>query len=170
DSAYPEDVEEVRKNIRSVNPTARIIDGASPVSVDKPELVLGKKVLVVEDGPTLTHGEMEYGAGFVAAEKYGAAEFANPVPHAVGTIKATFDKYYPGVEETVILPAMGYGDAQIKDLENTINAIDCDSVIIGTPMDLSRIVNIDKPTVKVTYDLQEIGKPDLTEVLKPFTE
>jgi len=170
DSAYPEDVEEVRKNIRKVNPTARIIDGASPVSVDKPELILGKKVLVVEDGPTLTHGEMEYGAGFVAAEKYGAAEFANPVPHAVRTIKGTFDKYYPGVEETVILPAMGYGDEQIKDLEDTINAVDCDAVVIGTPMDLSRIVKINKPTVKVSYDLQEIGKPDLDEVLKPFTK
>ena len=170
DSAYPEDVEEVRKNIRRVNPKARIIDGASPVTVDKPELVLGKKVLVVEDGPTLTHGEMEYGAGYVAAEKYGAAEFANPVPKAVRTIKATFDKYYPGVEETAILPAMGYGDAQMKDLEETINAIDCDAVIIGTPIDLARVVKIDKPTVKVTYDLQEIGKPDLAEVLKPFTE
>jgi len=169
DSAYPEDVEEVRKNIRRVNPTARIIDGASPVSVDKPELVNGKKVLVVEDGPTLTHGEMEYGAGYVAAEKYGAAEFANPIPAAVGTIRATFDKYYPGVEETAILPAMGYGDAQIKDLEETINAVDCDAVVIGTPIDLSRIIKINKPTVKVTYDLQEIGKPDLGEVLKPFT-
>jgi len=170
DSAYPEDVEEVRKNIRRVNPKARIIDGASPVSVDKPELVNGKVVLVVEDGPTLTHGEMEYGAGFVAAEKYGAAEFANPVPHAVRTIKDTFDKYYPGVEETSILPAMGYGDAQIRDLEETINAVDCDVVVIGTPIDLSRIIKIKKPTVKVTYDLQEIGKPDLAEILKPFTE
>lgn len=170
DSAYPEDVEEVRKNIRKVNPAARIIDGASPVSVDKPELVLGKKVLVVEDGPTLTHGEMEYGAGYVAAEKYGAAEFANPVPQAVRSIKATFDKYYPGVEETAILPAMGYGDAQMKDLEETINSIDCDAVVIGTPIDLSRVVKINKPTVKVNYDLQEIGKPDLAEVLKPFTK
>jgi predicted GTPase len=169
DSAYPEDVEEVRKNIRKVNPNARIIDGASPVSVDKPELVNGKKVLVVEDGPTLTHGEMEYGAGYVAAEKYGAAGFANPVPHAAGTIRDTFNKYYPGVEETLILPAMGYGDAQIRDLEETINAIDCDAVVIGTPIDLSRIIKIKKPTVKVTYDLQEIGKPDLAEVLKPFT-
>jgi len=170
DSAYPEDVEEVRRNIRMVNPRARIIDGASPVSVDKPELINGKRVLVVEDGPTLTHGEMEYGAGFVAAEKYGAAEFANPVPFAVRTIRSTFDKYYPGVEETSILPAMGYGDAQMKDLEETINAIDCDAVVIGTPIDLARVVRIDKPTVKVTYDLQEIGKPDLAEVLKPFTK
>ncbi|PIE52909.1 GTPase [Candidatus Fermentibacteria bacterium] len=170
DSAYPEDVEEVRKNIRKVNSSAKIIDGASPVSVDKPELVRGKKVLVVEDGPTLTHGEMEYGAGYVAAEKYGAAEFANPVPFAVRTIRETFEKYYSGQEETAILPAMGYGDAQMKDLEETINAIDCDVVVIGTPIDLTRVVKIDKPTVKVTYDLQEIGKPDLAEVLKPFTK
>ncbi len=170
DSAYPEDVEEVRRNVRKVNPNVRIIDGASPVSIDKPELVNGKRVLVVEDGPTLTHGEMEYGAGYVAAEKYGASEFANPIPFAVRTIKDTFDKYYPGVEETSILPAMGYGDAQMKDLEETINAIDCDVVVIGTPMDLTRVVKINKPTVKVTYDLQEIGKPDLAEVLKPFTK
>ncbi len=170
DSAYPEDVEEVRKNIRRVNPTARIIDGASPVSVDRPELINGKKVLVVEDGPTLTHGDMEYGAGFVAAEKYGAADFANPVPHAVRTIRDTFDKYYPGVEETSILPAMGYGEAQMKDLEETVNSIDCDAVVVGTPFDLGRVIKIDKPVVKVTYDLQEIGKPDLAEVLKPFTE
>ncbi len=170
DSAYPEDVEEVRKNIRRVNPSARIIDGASPVSVDRPELINGKKVLVVEDGPTLTHGDMEYGAGFVAAEKYGAVEFANPVPNAVRTIRDTFDKYYPGVEETSILPAMGYGEAQMKDLEETINSIDCDAVVVGTPFDLGRVIKIDKPVVKVTYDLQEIGKPDLAEVLKPFTE
>jgi predicted GTPase len=169
DSAYPEDVEEVRKNIRRVNPNARIIDGASPVSVDRPELVNGKRVLVVEDGPTLTHGEMEFGAGFVAADKYGAAEFVNPVPYAVGSIRDTFSKYYPGIEETNILPAMGYGEAQMKDLEETINAVDCDTVVIGTPIDLARVVKINKPTVKVTYDLQEIGKPDLGDVLKPFT-
>jgi len=149
--------------VRSVNPAARIIMGASPVTVDKPELVQGKKVLVVEDGPTLTHGEMKYGAGTVAAKQLGAAEFIDPRPFAVGEIKATFEKY-PNVG--VLLPAMGYSEQQLRDLETTINASGADVVVIGTPMDLRRIVNIKLPAVQVKYDLQEIGSPTLADILR----
>lgn len=149
--------------VRSVNPTARIIMGASPVTVDKPELVQGKKVLVVEDGPTLTHGEMKYGAGTVAAKQLGAAELIDPRPFAVGEIKATFEKY-PNVG--VLLPAMGYSEQQLRDLETTINASGADVVVIGTPMDLRRIVNIKLPAVQVKYDLQEIGSPTLEDILR----
>jgi len=170
DSAYPEDVDEVRGNVRRVNPSARIIEAASPVSVDKPDLITGLRVLVVEDGPTLTHGEMEFGAGYVAAEKYGASEMVNPIPYAVGSIRSTFDKYYPGEDEAAVLPAMGYGDAQMRDLEKTINGTDCDSVVIATPIDLGRVIRISKPSVRVGYDLQEIGLPNIPMVLKPFTE
>lgn len=170
DSAYPEDVDEVRENIRSVNPGALIIDAASPVTVDNPSIITGANVLVVEDGPTLTHGDMEYGAGFVAAEKFGAADYVDPRPFAVGTIIDTYEKYYADREEAYILPAMGYGEDQMKDLQQTINAADCDVVVIATPIDLSRIIKINKPVVKVGYDLQEIGKPDLPEVLSSFIE
>ena len=170
DSAYPEDVDEVRANVRAVNPDALIIDAASPVTVDNPSLITGAKVLVVEDGPTLTHGDMEYGAGFVAAEKFGAADYVDPRPFAVGSIIDTFEKYYADREEAVILPAMGYGEDQMKDLQQTINASDCDAVIIATPIDLTRIIKINKPVVRVGYDLQEIGKPDLPEVLKSFVD
>ena len=170
DSAYPEDVDEVRANIRSVNPDAVIIEAASPVTVDNPSIITGAKVLVVEDGPTLTHGDMEYGAGFVAAEKFGAADYIDPRPFAVGTIIDTYEKYYADREEAYILPAMGYGEDQMKDLQQTINAADCDVVIIATPIDLTRIIKINKPVVKVGYDLQEIGKPDLPEVLRSFIE
>lgn len=170
DSAYPEDVDEVRANIRSVNPDAVIIDAASPVTVDNPSIITGANVLVVEDGPTLTHGDMEYGAGFVAAEKFGASDYVDPRPFAVGTIIDTYEKYYADREEACILPAMGYGEDQMKDLQQTINAADCDVVIIATPIDLSRIIKINKPVVKVGYDLQEIGKPDLPEVLRSFIE
>ena len=148
--------------VRSVNPTAQIIMGASPVTVDKPELVKGKRVLVVEDGPTLTHGEMKYGAGTVAAQQLGAAEFIDPRPFAAGEIKATFEKY-PNVG--VLLPAMGYSDQQLKDLQATINASGADLVVIGTPMDLRRIIDIKLPAVQVKYDLQEIGSPTLADVL-----
>jgi predicted GTPase len=148
--------------VRSVNPTARIIMGASPVSVDDPTAILGKKVLVVEDGPTLTHGEMKYGAGTVAARQFGAAEFIDPRPFAVGEIKATFAKY-PNVG--VLLPAMGYSDAQLRDLETTINVSGADVVVIGTPIDLRRIVDIKLPAVRVGYDLQEIGHPTLADIL-----
>jgi len=165
DSADPEGIQIVRDNIRKLNPKATVIDGASPLMVDKPELIAGARVLVVEDGPTLTHGEMQYGAGVVAAEKYGALDLVDPREHAVGTIADTFDKY-PDIG--ILLPAMGYGDKQVKDLEKTINKTDCDVVVIGTPIDLRRIVNIKHPAVQVGYDLQEIGTPTLADVLKDF--
>jgi len=148
--------------VRSVNPTVQIIMGASPVSVDDPAAIRGKRVLVVEDGPTLTHGEMKYGAGTVAARQLGAAEFIDPRPFAVGEIKATFAKY-PGIG--VLLPAMGYSEQQLKDLEATINASGADVVVIGTPIDLRRVVDIKLPAVRVGYDLQEIGRPTLADVL-----
>lgn len=170
DSAYPEDVDEVRANIRMVNPDARIIEAASPTSVGDPDAILGKRVLVVEDGPTLTHGEMEYGAGAVAAERFGAADYVDPRPFAVGSIVDTFEKYYEDSEEVLILPAMGYGEAQMKDLERTINASDAEVVVVATPIDLGRVIDIKKPSVRVTYDLQEIGRPDMPEVLRAFTE
>jgi len=165
DSADPEGIQIVRDNIRSINPKAIIIDAASPLTVDNFELIMDAKVLVVEDGPTLTHGEMTYGAGIVAAEKYGAKEFVDPREAAVGTIADTFEKY-PDIG--ILLPAMGYGKQQIKDLEDTINAVDCDVVIIATPIDLRRIVKINKPAVQVKYELQEIGHPTIEDVLKDF--
>ena len=148
--------------MRSVNSTAQIVMGASPVTVDDPAAVKGKRVLVVEDGPTLTHGEMKYGAGTVAARQLGAAEFIDPRPFATGEIKATFEKY-PNVG--VLLPAMGYSDEQLKDLETTINASGADLVVIGTPMDLRRIIDVKLPAVQVKYDLQEIGSPTLRDIL-----
>lgn len=165
DTADPEDIQELRNNISSVNPEAQVIDGASPISVDKPELIKGKKVLVVEDGPTLTHGEMKIGAGVVAAQKFGAAELVDPRPYTVGKLSETFE-IYP--EIGFLLPAMGYSEKQRKDLEDTINATECDAVVIGTPIDLNRIIDIQKPTARVQYDLQEIGKPDLNDVLDDF--
>ena len=165
DSADPEDVDEVRENIRMVNPSALVIDAASPLNVDKPELVAGARVLVVEDGPTLTHGEMAYGAGVIAAQKLGAAELVDPRPFTVGRISETFLKY---PEIGPILPAMGYGEEQMSDLERTINDSDADVVIIGTPIDLRRIIDINKKSVRVTYDLQEIGRPTLEDALCDF--
>jgi predicted GTPase len=165
DSADSEDILVVRENIQEANPNAIVIDGASPIYVEDYETIKGKRVLVVEDGPTLTHGEMAYGAGIVAAEKFGAAELVDPRPYTVGTITDTFKKY-PDIG--TLLPAMGYGDKQIKDLEDTINKTDCDIVIIGTPIDLRKLININKPALRVTYELQEIGKPDLSDVLKKF--
>ena len=164
-TATYEDIEYVRESIRQENPTARIIDAASPLSVDDPDVIFNKRVLVVEDGPTLTHGEMTYGAGIIAAEKYGAAEIIDPRPWTVGTITETFDKY-PEIGE--LLPAMGYGEQQVKDLEKTINAVECDAVVIGTPIDLRKIINIKKPAVRVKYELQEIGRPSLEDVLQKF--
>lgn len=164
-TAEYEDIEYVRANIRSVNPKAQIIDAASPLFVEDPDAIRDKRVLVIEDGPTLTHGEMDYGAGVVAAEKYGAAEIVDPRPWIVGTIKDTFEKY---PEIGTLLPAMGYGDKQVKDLEQTVNAVDCDAVVIGTPIDLRKVINIEKPSVRVKYELQEIGYPTLTEILKKF--
>ena len=165
ETAQPENVEEVRANCRGVNPGALVIDAASPIHVDQPEVIRGRRVLVVEDGPTLTHGEMAYGAGMVAAERCGAAEAVDPRAWATGTIAATFEKY-PGIG--TLLPAMGYGDQQIKDLEETINAVDCEAVIIGTPIDLRRIVKIRRPSTRVSYELQEIGRPTLVDALQKF--
>ncbi len=167
DSADPEGVAEVRRNIAAYNPNAVVIDAASPLGVDKPELIRGKKVLVVEDGPTLTHGEMAYGAGVVAAEKYGAAELVDPRPFTVKSITKTFEKY-PDIG--TLLPAMGYGDQQVKDLETTINRTKCDAVVVATPIDLTRLIKIKKPTARVTYSLQEIGSPNLGDVLETFVD
>ena len=165
DTADPDSILAVRESIQMVNPDAVVIDGASPIFVEDYQLIKGKRVLVVEDGPTLTHGEMTYGAGVVAAEKFGAKELVDPRPYTVGTITETFKKY---PEIGTLLPAMGYSDQQIKDLEETINKTDCDLVIIGTPIDLRKLVKLNKPAVRVTYELQEIGKPDLYDVLKKF--
>ncbi|MEE8341039.1 MAG: cyclic 2,3-diphosphoglycerate synthase [Candidatus Neomarinimicrobiota bacterium] len=165
DTADTEDIDEVRWSVREANPDAVIIDAASPISVDNAELILGKTALVIEDGPTLTHGEMTYGAGMVAAEKFGAADVVDPRPYTVGTITETFEKY-PDIGE--LLPAMGYGKQQMKDLENTIAKTKCEVVIVGTPIDLRRVINIKQPSVRVTYDLQEIGQPTLVDVLKPY--
>ncbi len=165
DSARPKNIKIVRDNIHQVNPDALIIDGASPITVDKPELIRGRRCLVIEDGPTLTHGEMKIGAGTVAAMKWGASQLVDPREYAVGRLVETF-RTYPGIG--TLLPAMGYGNQQIKDLEKTINSTPCDVVVIGTPIDLNRIVKINKPTVRVTYELEEIGKPDLEDVLSDF--
>lgn len=167
ETAAPEDIQLLRENIEKVNPGAVVIDGASPIKVDDVEVIKGKRVLVVEDGPTLTHGEMKIGAGTVAAQKFGAAALVDPRPFAVGKLSETF-KIYPNIG--VLLPAMGYGNQQVKDLEATINATDCDSVVIGTPIDLNRIVKINKPTTRVSYDLEEIGHPKLSEILDEFVE
>jgi predicted GTPase len=161
-TAPPEGLETVRENLRMANPTAVVVEANSPITVSDPGAIQGKRVLVVEDGPTLTHGEMAYGAGAVAAREHGAAELVDPRPYAVGSIKEAFEKY-PQTE--YVLPAMGYGEEQIKELEETIRATPCDLVVIGTPVDLRRLVKIDKPAVRVTYDLAERGKPDLAEVL-----
>jgi predicted GTPase len=142
-----------------------VVDAASPLTVDKPEFIKGKRVLVVEDGPTLTHGQMKIGAGTVAAQKYGAAAFVDPRPFLIGKLKTTFE-HYP--EIGAVLPAMGYGKQQMQDLEATIRNTDCDAVVIGTPIDLSRVIKIDKPFVKVGYNLQEIGHPTLAGILKDF--
>lgn len=165
ETANPEDVEAVRQAVREVNPHARIVDAASPIFVDDGNLIKGKRALVVEDGPTLTHGEMQYGAGMVAAEKYGASVAVDPRPYTVGLITKTFEKY-PDIG--ILLPAMGYGEQQMKDLEKTIAKTECDVVIIGTPIDLRRVIKIKQPSVRVTYELQEIGEPTLKELLKDF--
>jgi predicted GTPase len=167
DSAGPEAIQIVRDNIEKCNPNAIVVDGASPIRVDNPSLIKGKRVLVVEDGPTLTHGEMKIGAGIVAAKKFGAAELVDPRPFTVGKLSETF-RIYPNIG--TLLPAMGYGEAQLKDLETTINNTDCDSVIIGTPIDLNRIINIKKPNTRVYYDLQEIGEPNLDMILSDFVK
>lgn len=166
DTADYEDIEEVRENVMEVNPNAIIIDAASPLSIENMESIRGKRVIVVEDGPTVTHGGMPYGAGFIAARKAGAI-IVDPRPFAVGSIEDTFEKYYH-LEN--VLPAMGYGKKQMEELQETINKSDVDAIVIGTPIDLKRIIKIDKPSVRVRYDLQEIGKPDLVDVLKEFVK
>lgn len=167
DSADASGIQTVRENIAKINPNAIVVDAASPIKVDKPEIIKGKKVLVVEDGPTLTHGEMKIGAGTVAAKKFGASELVDPRPYTVGRLTETFE-IYPNIG--TLLPAMGYGDQQLRDLETTINNTECDSVVIGTPIDLNRIIKINKPNTRVYYDLQEIGIPTLDEILENFVK
>ncbi len=163
DTASPDAVLEVRENLHAINPNALILEAASPIFVDDPAAIRGKRVLVVEDGPTLTHGGMAYGAGWVAAKRFGAAEIVDPRPYAVGSIRDTYAKY---PTTGAVLPAMGYGEAQIRELEETINSADVDLVIIGTPIDLRRIMKIDKPSDRVRYELQVIGTPTLEDLLK----
>jgi len=168
DSANLQSINTIRENVLKLNPAAKIVEAASPISLENPDdakLIRGKKVLVVEDGPTLTHGEMKYGAGIIAAQKYDAGEIIDPRQYAVKSIKETYEKY-PGIG--TLLPAMGYGDSQMKDLQDTITKTPCDTVIIATPIDLRRVIKIDKPAVRVSYELQEIGKPDLSEILEKF--
>ena len=168
DSANPENVKSVRDTVVKLNPKATIVEAASPISLDKEDdfkHISGKRVLVIEDGPTLTHGEMKYGAGILAAQKFGAKEIIDPRKYAVKSIDDTFKKY-PGIG--TLLPAMGYGEKQIKDLEATINKVPCDTVIIATPIDLRRLVKINKPSVRVIYELQEIGKPTLSDLIPAY--
>jgi predicted GTPase len=164
DTANPENVIKVRNHLYEHNPDAVVIEGASPVFVNDPGAIRGRRVLVIEDGPTLTHGEMAYGAGYVAARRFGAAEIVDPRRFAVGTIQDTYQKY---PDTGPVLPAMGYGEEMTHDLEMTIANSDADLVLIATPIDLSRIIKITKPSQRVRYELQEIGQPTLEDVLKP---
>jgi predicted GTPase len=163
DTSSAENVVRVRENLTLLNPQALIIEAASPLFVDDPAAIRGKRVLVIEDGPTLTHGEMAYGAGWVAARRFGAAEIVDPRPYAVGSIQATYAKY-PTTGQ--VLPAMGYGDEQTRELEETINRAEADLVLIGTPIDLGRILKMNKPSQRVRYELQEIGQPTLEDLLR----
>jgi predicted GTPase len=167
DSAPQEGIDRVTANIATHNPAATVIEADSALTLADPSIVAGKRVLVVEDGPTLTHGEMKIGAGVVAAQRAGAAEFVDPRPYLVGKLRETFE-IYPDIG--TILPAMGYGEEQLRDLEATINATDCDAVVVGTPIDLARIVKMDKPSTRVTYDLAERGEPDLAGILAAFVK
>jgi predicted GTPase len=167
DSADVECIQQVRANIERVAPQAVVVDAASTISVDRPEVIRGKRVLVVEDGPTLTHGEMKIGAGIVAARRFGAAEMIDPRPYAVGKLAETY-RLYPNIG--ALLPAMGYGEQQMKDLAATIERSDCDSVVVATPIDLGRVIQINKPYTRVGYALQEIGHPDMEDVLASFIE
>jgi predicted GTPase len=168
DTAEPQAVIKVRENLRILNPKAIVIEAASPLFVDDPAAILGKRVLVIEDGPTVTHGEMAYGAAYIAAKRFGAKEIVDPRPFAIRSIAETYKKY---PKTGPILPAMGYGTAQMKDLEATIKKTDVDLVIIGTPIDLTRVIKITKPSQRVRYELQEIGQPTLEDILKKkFTE
>lgn len=163
DSANPESVKLIEENAKKINPKALVIKTESVVKADKPELIKGKKVLAIEDGPTLTHGEMKIGAGTVAAQRHGAAELIDPRPFITGEIKKVFDKY-PNIG--TLLPAMGYGKKQVSDLEKTINKIDCDAVLVGTPIDLGRFIKINKPSVRITYDCPQETKQKLAKILK----
>ena len=165
DSATQENIARVRENIRTANPKAVIVEATSPISVDEAdaEAIRGKRVLAVEDGPTLTHGEMSFGAGILAARKFGASEIIDPRPYAVGSIREAFQRY---PKTGAVLPALGYGAKQIAELEATINAAPVDLVLIATPIDLRRIVKIRHPTVRVRYDLKEVGQPTLADILK----
>jgi predicted GTPase len=163
DTAKPDAVIALRENLRRLNPHAVQIEAASPLFVDDPGAIQGKRVLVIEDGPTLTHGEMAYGAGWVAARRFGAAEIVDPRTYAVASIADTYRKY-PNTGP--ILPAMGYGEAQMRDLENTINSAEVDLVLSATPIDLTRIIQINKPLQRVRYELQEIGQPTLRQILE----
>jgi predicted GTPase len=167
DTADPQKVNQVRENVRMINPKAIILDAASPVTADKPELIRGKRVLVVEDGPTLTHGNMPYGAGMILAKNSGAAEIVDPRPYAVGTIKAAFEKFK---HLGPLLPALGYSEKQVAELKETIDRVPCDVVVIGTPIDLRRVVSINKPTVRVRYDLKVIGPISLEKIIEDFLE
>ena len=162
DTADEAGVAKVLDSISRCNPKAMVIKAASPVSVDTPEAIKGKRVLVVEDGPTLTHGEMEYGAGVIAARRFGAASLVDPRPFAVGSIAKTYETY-PGIG--TLLPALGYGETQMNELRQTIEKVDCDLVLIATPIDLRRTIHFEKPALRVTYELEEIGKPDLDDAL-----
>lgn len=165
DSASPEGIQIVRESISKVAPNAVVVDGTSPIKVDDPSVIRGRRVLVVEDGPTLTHGEMRIGAGTIAARKFGAKELVDPRPFTLGKLSETF-RIYPNIG--TLLPAMGYSDQQLKDLETTINNTECDSIVIGTPIDLNRLIKINKPNTRVYYDLQEIGLPDLNGIIGEF--
>ncbi len=163
DTAAAEAVSALRDNIYRLNPKAAVVEAASPIFLERGEEIWGKRVLVVEDGPTLTHGGMKYGAGVIAARKYGALEIVDPRAFTSGKIRRTYEEY---PEIGSVLPAVGYGEEQIRDLEATINNVSCDLVIIATPVDLTRIVSINKPMLKVSYELQEIGKPDLSDLIE----
>jgi predicted GTPase len=167
DSATPDEIETVRRNVEAVVPDATVVDAASPLSVDDPSIIKGKRVLVIEDGPTVTHGDMTTGAAKVAATKFGAAELVDPRPFLKGSLVKMFE-LYPHI--TDMLPAEGYGGEMLKDMEETVNAVDCDAVIVGTPIDLARIIDIKKPSTRVYYDLQEIGRPNFTDILDDFVK
>jgi len=164
-SASAHDIQAVRDSVRRLNPKAKLIEADSVVTASNPEQIAGKRVLVVEDGPTLTHGEMSYGAGYVAAGKYGAAEIVDPRPYAVGTIRDTFARYS---QVKQVLPAMGYGDDQVRELQETINAVPCDLVLVGTPFDLGRLVEVNKPMLRVTYEVDEAGTKALEQLIQHF--
>ena len=167
DTAKMDEIEIVRRNIRQNNPKAQVFDMACQVFVPDPQIVTGKKVLVVEDGPTLTHGEMAYGAGMVAAQRYGAAELVDPRPYAIGSIRRAFERY---THVSSLLPAMGYSEIQRQELEETIRRTPCDLVLVATPIDLTRVIKLDKPSVRVTYEVEEVSRPGLTDRIATFVQ